>query len=130
LVQSKWCKTEKKEKRENPAEYRKGGDALVLLSLGYIVVQYESTRWQSTISWGAQTIIGLIVGGRWLRVYTIWYIGPTWPAWQPTANRVHGQCLLSLNLSGRKANLSRDNNVRIRSLRIEIDQLTRMCSQR
>jgi hypothetical protein len=69
LVHSKWCKTEKK-KKVNPAGYgtrvarfvvgrashyftkasQKGGNALVLLiSLGYIVVQYEFTRWQSTI---------------------------------------------------------------------------------
>jgi hypothetical protein len=66
-----------KEKKVNPAGYRtlvarfvverashystkpsrKGGDALVLLiSLGYIVVQYEFTRWQSTIRWWERRI--------------------------------------------------------------------------
>jgi hypothetical protein len=51
LVHSKWCKTDKKEKSEpSRVSNRKGGDALVLLiSLGYILVQYEFTRWQSTI---------------------------------------------------------------------------------
>jgi hypothetical protein len=45
-----------------------------------------------------------------------------------TAHNVHR--LLSLNFSARKANLGRDNNARtVRSLRIEIDELTRMCSQ-
>jgi hypothetical protein len=57
------------------------------------------------ISWGAQTI-WLIVGSR---VYkSIYNLLHTWPASQP-------------NIYVRKANLGRDNNARIRSLRIEID---------
>jgi hypothetical protein len=149
LVHSKWCKTEKK--RVNPAGYRirvatrlgslsffsfeptfvvgranhysantshKSGDALVLLSIGYIVVAVYDIM---AISWGAQTM-GLIVGGRVdTRVYTICYI--------------HGQFHILyidyfLETSAHKANLGRDNNARIRSLRIEIGQLMRMCSQR
>jgi hypothetical protein len=44
-----------------------------------------------------------------------------------TAHNLHR--LLSWNFSACKANLGSDNNARTRSLRIEIDQLTRMCSQ-
>jgi hypothetical protein len=82
---------------------RKGGDALVLLiSLRYIVVQYEFTRWQSTYmaSFTAQHT---------RHIMYIDYLLETFP---------------------RANNLGRDKNARIRSLRIEIDQLTRMCSQR
>jgi hypothetical protein len=46
-----------------------------------------------------------------------------------SAPNVHILPVPSWSLSARKANLGRDNNARIRSLRIEIDELTRMCSQ-
>jgi hypothetical protein len=91
------------------------------------------------ISWGAQTI-GLIMGGRVDKVIS-WIYGVIY-SWLYAICNIHGQfhsptftahhvhTLLSWNFSARKANLGRDNNARIRSLRIEIDQLTRMCSQR
>jgi hypothetical protein len=55
----------------------------------------------------------------WIRVYAICYIHGQFHSPTFTAHHVHR--LLSWHFSAHKANLGRDNNARIRSLRIEID---------
>jgi hypothetical protein len=52
-----------------------------------------------------------------------------WPFRFTDQHSRHIHRRLSWNFSARKANLGRDNNASIRSLRIEIGELMRMCSQ-